>query len=143
MNKTDSGNMRPWDDEAFENLDDDELDNLWTQTKGSDYIFDVRDNPDDFDDLPMVSIAPAEFFNKEKVEFHGHLQIDHILGDDYSCEMEGTYTSEIENAEAIREDLRKRGLKDSKEFSDYISSLLEDNSSYEDDEDECDCDDHS
>lgn len=131
---------KPWD--LIENNceDDDLIESAWAETKAEEYLFDVRPWPEDEDGGPMITIVPVAYFNKHNAVFDQHLQLDHILGDDYFQEMESTFVSDLsEKVFDVRQDLLKRGLREDPR----LTKLLDDChvSDEDEDEDDHDCED--
>jgi len=95
--------MKPWSEEAFNaDLDDDEIEDLWAQTKPEDFYFMVENSG-------HAVITPKEYYDQNGCMYDQHLLIDHILPKELGEEMEGAYSFEV-SPEEMRDKLLKLGF---------------------------------
>lgn len=106
--------IKPWDFEKTSEMDDDEIEKLYLDTVAEDYIFCIH--PD------YVAITPKEFFKQESVMFDQHLDIDHLLPEDFGYEMEGVYSTSLPPKQA-RKILISLGFVEDSDFTRFVGGI--------------------
>jgi len=108
--------MKPWD-EGVDEMNDDEVEELWEQTEASDFVFASMQRNGYID----ICITPREFFEENGHLYDQHLQIEHLLPEGLRCEWEGTYQIEEAEPEEMANALIDAGFQFSEELAGFLS----------------------
>ena len=113
--------MKPWD----ENFDDYGreaiLEEACKATVGSDYYFCVAE---DEDGENILYVTPKELFDRDGTIYDDYLDIEHIIGNDISNLMEGTWDFGC-TPEEMRERCLKAGMLENEQFTSICSHWIE------------------
>jgi hypothetical protein len=110
--------MKPWED-GVDEMNDDEVEELWEQTEASDFIFAPLRREGDID----ICITPKDFFEETGHLYDQHLQIDHLLPEGLRCEWEGTYQIEEADPQKMANELVNAGFIFSEELAGFLSRV--------------------
>jgi hypothetical protein len=109
--------MKPWED-GVDEINDDEVEELWQKTEASDFIF----APMQRDGYIDICITPREYFEENGHLYDQHLQIEHLLPEGLRCEWEGTYQIEEGEPEDMARELVDLGFVLSDELARFLDN---------------------